>query len=466
MNQTYEKLVKCYEYCRDKVNFIPKAALVLGSGLGNYARNVKVVAEIPYSEIEGFPVSTVAGHDGRFLFGYIEEVPVVLMKGRVHYYEGYSMQDVVLPIRLMKMLGAEILFLTNASGGIKKGFSAGDFMLITDQIASFVPSPLIGKNLDELGPRFPDMSEVYNKDLQEIIRETAKEEQIPLQEGVYLQFTGPNYESPAEVRLAGILGADAVGMSTACEAIAANHMGMKICGISCISNLACGISEAPLNHEEVQKTADEKAPLFERLVTKSIVKMCKMTPDDTQLVPEDKNSVVEEKQSLTEEVSETMKRQQVRIYTDGAARGNPDGPGGYGTVLEFVDTKGELHMKEFSCGYKKTTNNRMELMAAIVGLEALNKPCDVELYSDSKYLVDAFNQHWIDSWLKKGWKRGKNEPVKNIDLWKRLLKAKEQHRVTFIWVKGHDGHAQNERCDELATTAADGDNLLDDVVLE
>ena len=466
MNQTYEKLVKCYEYCRDKVNFIPKAALVLGSGLGNYARNVKVVAEIPYSEIEGFPVSTVAGHDGRFLFGYIEEVPVVLMKGRVHYYEGYSMQDVVLPIRLMKMLGAEILFLTNASGGIKKGFSAGDFMLITDQIASFVPSPLIGKNLDELGPRFPDMSEVYNKDLQEIIRETAKEEQIPLQEGVYLQFTGPNYESPAEVRLAGILGADAVGMSTACEAIAANHMGMKICGISCISNLACGISEAPLNHEEVQKTADEKAPLFERLVTKSIVKMCKKTPDDTQLVPEDKNSVIEEKQSLTEEVSETMKRQQVKIYTDGAARGNPDGPGGYGTVLEFVDTKGELHTKEFSCGYKKTTNNRMELMAAIVGLEALNKPCDVELYSDSKYLVDAFNQHWIDSWLKKGWKRGKNEPVKNIDLWKRVLKAKEQHRVTFIWVKGHDGHAQNERCDELATTAADGDNLLDDVVLE
>ena len=466
MNQIYEKLVKCYEYCRDKVNFIPKVALVLGSGLGNYARNVKVVAEIPYSEIEGFPVSTVAGHDGRFLFGYIEEVPVVLMKGRVHYYEGYSMQDVVLPIRLMKMLGAEILFLTNASGGIKKGFSAGDFMLITDQIASFVPSPLIGKNLDELGPRFPDMSEVYNKDLQEIIRETAKEEQIPLQEGVYLQFTGPNYESPAEVRLAGILGADAVGMSTACEAIAANHMGMKICGISCISNLACGISEAPLNHEEVQKTADEKAPLFERLVTKSIVKMCKMTPDDTQLVSEDKNSLIEEKQSLTEEVSETMKRQQVRIYTDGAARGNPDGPGGYGTVLEFVDTKGELHMKEFSCGYKKTTNNRMELMAAIVGLEALNKPCDVELYSDSKYLVDAFNQHWIDSWLKKGWKRGKNEPVKNIDLWKRLLKAKEQHRVTFIWVKGHDGHAQNERCDELATTAADGDNLLDDVVLE
>ena len=156
----------------------------------------------------------------------------------------------------------------------------------------------------------------------------------------------------------------------------------------------------------------------------------------------------------------------VKIYTDGAARGNPDGPGGYGTVIEYVDTKGQLHTREYSCGYKKTTNNRMELMAAIVGLEALNRPCDVELYSDSKYLVDAFNQHWIDSWLLKGWKRGKNEPVKNVDLWKRLLNAKEPHKVTFIWVKGHDGHAQNGRCDILATTAADGEDLIDDVVLE
>ncbi len=153
----------------------------------------------------------------------------------------------------------------------------------------------------------------------------------------------------------------------------------------------------------------------------------------------------------------------VKIFTDGAARGNPDGPGGYGTVLEYVDTNGQLHTKELSCGYKKTTNNRMELMAVIAGLEALNRPCEVELYSDSKYVVDAFNQHWIDSWLVKGWKRGKNEPVKNVDLWKRLLKAKEPHTVTFIWVKGHDGHPQNERCDALATSAADGKNLIDDV---
>ncbi|HJD03484.1 MAG: ribonuclease HI [Mediterraneibacter sp.] len=152
----------------------------------------------------------------------------------------------------------------------------------------------------------------------------------------------------------------------------------------------------------------------------------------------------------------------VKIYTDGAARGNPDGPGGYGTVLEYVDTKGQLHVKELSCGYVKTTNNRMELMAVIAGLEALNRPCTVEVYSDSQYVVNAFNQHWVEGWIKKNWKRGKNEPVKNVDLWKRLLAAKEPHSVTFHWVKGHDGHPQNERCDKLATTAADSGNLIAD----
>lgn len=155
----------------------------------------------------------------------------------------------------------------------------------------------------------------------------------------------------------------------------------------------------------------------------------------------------------------------VKIFTDGAARGNPEGPGGYGTVLQYVDSKGQLHEREYSAGYKKTTNNRMELMAVITGLEALTKPCEVEIISDSKYVTDAFNQHWIEGWLKRGWKNSSKEPVKNIDLWQRLLKAKEPHQVKFTWVKGHAGHPENERCDTLATTAADGDNLLDDVVV-
>ena len=433
----YEKLLKSYEYCKSKIDFIPKVAVVLGSGLGQFADSVEVVGEILYSDIEGFPISTVEGHNGKFLFGYIEDVPVVLMQGRVHYYEGYTMQEVVMPIRLLKLMGAEILFLTNASGGVNPSFSAGDFMLIKDQISSFVPSPLIGKNIDEFGPRFPDMSEIYDQELQDAIRKTAAEEHILLQEGVYLQLTGPNYESPAEVKMLGQLGADAVGMSTACEAIAANHMGMRICGISCVTNMACGLSNAPLNHVEVQQTANQKSKDFCTLVRKSILKM------------------------------KSQKKQKViKIFTDGAARGNPDGPGGYGTIVEYVDDKGQLHTREYAAGYKKTTNNRMELMAAIVGLEALNTSCKVELYSDSKYLVDAFNQQWIDSWIAKGWKRGKNEPVKNMDLWKRLLEAKKQHDVSFIWVKGHDGHVQNERCDQLATSAADGDDLLDDVVME
>ncbi|MBO7386859.1 MAG: ribonuclease HI [Lachnospiraceae bacterium] len=153
----------------------------------------------------------------------------------------------------------------------------------------------------------------------------------------------------------------------------------------------------------------------------------------------------------------------VDVYTDGAARGNPEGPGGYGTILRFVDSKGNIHEREFSQGYVKTTNNRMELMAAIVGLEALTKPCEVTLYSDSKYLTDAFNAGWVDNWIKNNWKSASKQPVKNPELWKRLLKAKEPHKVTFVWVKGHDGHEFNERCDKLATNAADGDNLIEDV---
>lgn len=275
MKKEYEMLKRCCEYCRTKTDFIPRIGLVLGSGLGDFAKCVQVECEIPYKDIPGFPVSTVAGHDGRYIFGWIEDVPVVLMKGRVHYYEGYSMEEVVRPIRLLKLLGVEILFLTNASGGINLEFSAGDFMLITDQISQFIPSPLRGTNLEQMGVRFPDMSEIYNKELCDIIRKTAKEEQIDLKEGVYIQFPGPNFESPAEVRMAGILGADAVGMSTACEGIAARHMGMKTCGISCVVNMGCGIQKTPLNHEEVQAMGRKRAPEFQRLVRQSILSMGK-----------------------------------------------------------------------------------------------------------------------------------------------------------------------------------------------
>ena len=272
MDKRYEKLLNCVSCVKSKTDFIPKVAIVLGSGLGDYAKSIKIDKIIPYSEIDGFPVSTVPGHAGEFIFGYVEEVPVVCMKGRVHFYEGYDISDVVLPIRLMHMLGAEILFLTNAAGGINYDFGAGDLMLIDDHISCFAPNPLIGKNIDELGTRFPDMSQVYDVDLQNIIVKTAKEHDIPLKKGVYAQLTGPSFETPAEIRMLRTLGADAVGMSTVVEAIVANHMGMKICGISCICNLAAGMSANPLTHEEVQQAADIAAPRFKMLVTESVKK--------------------------------------------------------------------------------------------------------------------------------------------------------------------------------------------------
>lgn len=276
MNEVYNKLMTCVESIKKKIDFQPEVALILGSGLGDYADEIQIEQTIAYTEIEGFPTSTVAGHKGRFVFGYVNQVPVVIMQGRVHFYEGYPMSDVVLPTRLMGMLGAKKLILTNAAGGVNFEFQPGDFMMITDHITTGVPSPLIGPNLDELGARFPDMSEVYSKRMRDIIRKTAEELQIKLQEGVYVQFTGPAYESPQEVKMSRILGGDAVGMSTACEAVAANHMGMKICGISCVSNLACGMSDQPLSHKEVQEVADRVAPLFKQLVTDSITAFGKL----------------------------------------------------------------------------------------------------------------------------------------------------------------------------------------------
>lgn len=269
----YNRIVDCVNQIRKITDFKPYVAIVLGSGLGDFADKINIEATVDYSSIKGFPVSTVAGHKGRFIFGYIDSVPVVLMQGRVHYYEGYIMQEVVIPIRVMSLLGAKKLILTNAAGGVNKSFKPGDLMMLTDHISSFVPSPLIGKNIDELGTRFPDMSSVYSLRMQDIVLKSANECNIDLKSGIYIQLTGPNYETPAEIRLFRNLGADAVGMSTACEAIAAIHSGFEVCGISCITNMASGISGAPLSHEEVQKTADEISDKFQRLIKSIVIRL-------------------------------------------------------------------------------------------------------------------------------------------------------------------------------------------------
>ena len=270
MNEVLNKFHKCYESIKDRIPFTPKVALVLGSGLGDYANKMNTVSEIPYETIEDFPVSTVPGHEGKYIFGYVGDVPVVCMKGRVHFYEGYKVSDVILPIRLMNKMGAGILFLTNAAGGLQDGMQAGDFMLVTDQISLFAPNPLIGPSDDEFGVRFPDMTHVYDIELNDIIRDVCKKNNIELKEGVYTQVTGPSFESPAEIRMLKTLGTDAVGMSTIVEAIAAHNMGMRICCISSICNLAAGISPTPLSHKEVQEAGIKAAPIFENIVSNSI----------------------------------------------------------------------------------------------------------------------------------------------------------------------------------------------------
>lgn len=275
MNSVYEKIKNCYTQIRERTGFKPAIGLVLGSGLGSLGDEAEIIESISYCDIKGFPHSTVPGHEGRFIFGYINSVPVVIMQGRVHYYEGYDITDVVLPIRIMGMLGIKALLLTNAAGGINPEFSSGVLMLIRDHISSLVPSPLRGENIDELGARFPDMSTVYNPQLCETVRNTAGELGIDLKEGVYLQTPGPNYETPAEIRMYGCCGADAVGMSTACEATAANHMGIKTCAVSYITNMAAGLSSAPLTHKEVGETAARVSKEFKALIRMSVVNIYK-----------------------------------------------------------------------------------------------------------------------------------------------------------------------------------------------
>jgi purine-nucleoside phosphorylase len=251
-------------------------ALVLGSGLGDFADGIKQECVVPYSDIAGFPESTVPGHAGCFNFGYLGDVKVVCMKGRVHYYEGYPISDVVMGVRLMCLMGAKTVLLTNASGGINSSFKAGDFMILKDHISCFAPNPLIGPNVEQLGTRFPDMSHVYDEDLRQILKDSAKELSVDIKEGVYVQLTGPSFESPAEIQMLKTLGADAVGMSTVVEAICANHMGRKVAGVSRVCNMAEGIQKPPPTHDDVQAAAAEAAPKFKALITRTIEKIGEM----------------------------------------------------------------------------------------------------------------------------------------------------------------------------------------------
>lgn len=265
-NAYYIRLKDYVEAIKKRTSFKPECAVTLGSGLGDFVRNMRVECEVGYSELPDFPVSTVSGHAGKFIFGYLGAAPVVAMQGRVHYYEGYDIHDVVLPTRLVGLLGAKRLVLTNAVGSMNPEFRPGEFVVLRDHISSFVPSPLVGQNIDELGLRFTDMTALYDREMREKALKIGESEHIPVHEGVFVQCTGPQFETPAEIRMYRALGADTVGMSTAVEAIAAHHMGLRVCAVNCVTNMAAGIDAHTLTHEEVKETADRVAGDFSKLI--------------------------------------------------------------------------------------------------------------------------------------------------------------------------------------------------------
>lgn len=261
-----EKITAAAAYLLSATDARPQVGLVLGSGLGDFADTLEDAVRIPYSQIPDFPQPTVEGHTGAFVFGKKAGKSVVVLQGRLHYYEGFSQQELTLPIRVLAAIGIKTLVLTNAAGGVNTGFQAGDLMLISDHINYSGANPLIGPNLSDFGPRFPDVSDLYNAELREKIKHAAAQAGIRLQEGVYMMFSGPNYETPAEVRMARVLGADAVGMSTVPEALVAGHCGVKVAGISCITNMAAGVLPVKLNHNEVVETANRVHDQFHALV--------------------------------------------------------------------------------------------------------------------------------------------------------------------------------------------------------
>lgn len=265
----HQLLVEAATYLKEKGFLKPEIGLVLGSGLGGLADEITDKIEVPYGDIPHFPTSTVAGHKGQLVYGTLSGKTVIAMQGRFHFYEGYSIQEVTMPIRVMKLLGVHTVGLTNAAGGINEEFTPGDLMLITDHLNFTGQNPLIGPNDENMGPRFPDMSETYDKEYNEIIKAQALEAGVTLKEGVYMGFTGPNYETPAEIRMARTLGADAAGMSTVPEALVAHHSGMRIFGISCISNLAAGM-QTNLNHKEVVDVTQRINEMFRTLIKNTL----------------------------------------------------------------------------------------------------------------------------------------------------------------------------------------------------
>lgn len=260
-------------YIRSVTEFKPEIGMILGSGLGSYADEIEHPIIIPYQQIPNFPRSTVAGHAGQFVLGTHHGKNVIVMQGRVHYYEGYSQQQITLPVRIMKRLGVEKLVVTNAAGGVNLAFHSGTLMMISDHINFSGSNPLVGANLDDYGPRFPDMSSVYDKQLRGMLKREADKVGISLDEGVYMMLSGPNYETPAEIRMARVLGADAVGMSTVPETMTACHCGMKVVGISCITNMGAGVLDAPLCHDEVVETANRVHSQFVRVLDLLLTKV-------------------------------------------------------------------------------------------------------------------------------------------------------------------------------------------------
>ena len=269
----YKILLRCVEQIKEKTDFIPEAAVVLGSGLGHFVDSMEVKAEISYEDIDGFPVSTVAGHQGKLVFGKIGGRNIAAMQGRVHYYEGYDVHDVVIPIRVLKLLGANTAVFTNAVGAINADYRPGDFVVLSDHISSFMPSPLVGENISQLGERFTPVTDLYDSDMRELALSIGQEKDIRVHSGVFLQVTGPQYETPAEIRMFRMLGADTVGMSTAIEATAAKHMGMRVCAINCVTNMAAGINNSVPSHEEVTATANKAGKDFSILLEELITRM-------------------------------------------------------------------------------------------------------------------------------------------------------------------------------------------------